>query len=209
MNNYVITVSREYGSDGCAIAERLAKELDIRYLDEELLAIVSEQSGISEQLLAQADEKVKPKLFENSKTRKYDLDFDHYDPHNPVSEYNLFRYQANVIRKLAGQESFVIVGRAADYVLKHHRFVFSVKITASFGECVQGIMARKFVDEKTAMREVRTSNRNRKQFYKTYTGGDWDDALNYDLTVNSASYSQAACVMLLRKAASLKFGFEL
>ncbi len=68
MENYVMTVSREYGSDGCAIAERLAKELNIRYLDEELLSIVSEESGVSEELLIQADEKVKRKLWEGTGT---------------------------------------------------------------------------------------------------------------------------------------------
>lgn len=209
MENYVITVSREYGSDGCAIAERLAKELNIRYLDEELLSIVSEESGVSEELLIQADEKVKRKLWEGTGDRKYDLDYDRYDPRNPVSEHNLFRYQANTIRRLADQESFVIVGRAADYVLQHHRYKFSVNIRAPFGELVQGIMERKFVDEKTAIKDVRAINKERTQFYKTYTGKDWTDPLNYDLTINSSSFSQTACVALIRKAASLKFGFEL
>lgn len=209
MDYYVITIARSYGSDGCAIAKRLAEELKIRYLDKELLAIVSEKYGVSEELLALSDEKVKKRFLESEKDRKYSLEFDRIDPVSWTSEHNLFRYQASTIRRLAYQESFVIVGRAADYVLQHHPFVFSVNIQAPFEDCVNGIMKRKFVDRKTAVKDVQTIDKERSAFYRTYTGHEWNDPLNYDLCVNSAHFSQTACVDLIRQAASLKFDFKI
>ena len=207
MEHYVITIARSYGSDGCAIAARLSEALGINYYDKDLLPLVSEESGISEQLLAKSDEKVKKHLWEAEGDRKYELDFDRIDPGNPLSEYNLFRYQASTIRRLANRESCIIVGRAADYVLQHHRYLFSVSIQAPFESCVKGIMKRKFVDRRTAEKDVRRINKERNAFYRTYTGQEWNDPLNYDLCLNSARYPQPACVELIRTAASLKFGF--
>ena len=208
MENYVITIARSYGSDGCAIAERLAKELNVRYLDKDIIPLVSVESGISEELLHKSDEKVSLGLLDIAKDRKYDPEFDRADRTDDVSEHNLFRFQANTIRRLAEKESFVVVGRAADYVLQDRRYVFSVNIQAPFEDCVEGIMKRKFVDAKTAVKDIRRINKEREQFYKTYTGKDWNDPLNYDLCINSARFTQDACIALIKKGASLKFGFD-
>jgi len=209
VENYVITIARSYGSDGCAIAERLAKELNVRYLDKEIISLVSTESGISEELLEKSDERVNLGLLDIAKDRKYDPEFDRMDQYDTVSEHNLFRYQANAIRRLAEKESFVVVGRAADYVLQTHRYVFSVNIQAPFEDCVEGIMKRKFVDVKTAVKDIRRINKERVQFYKAYTGRDWNDPLNYDLCINSARFSQDACIALIKKGAVLKFKFEI
>lgn len=209
MENFVITIARNYGSDGCAIAERLAGQLKIRLLDKELLSLVSQETGISEALLEQADEKVKVSLWDAGRERRFDPEYDRVDPNNPLSERNLFRYQAAVLRRLAERESLVVVGRAADYVLQRHMRLFAVNIQAPFDDCVAGIMKRKFVDAKTAVKDVRTINREREAFYKAYTGRDWNDPLNYDLCINSAKFSQEDCVALIRKGAGLKFKCEL
>lgn len=209
MENYVITVARSYGSDGCAIAERLAKELSIRYLDKDLLSLVSVESGISEELLEKVDEKVKTGFWGAGKDKRYDPEIDQPDIDDVVSEQNLFRYQARTIRNLAEKESFVIIGRAADYVLANHMHVFSVNIQAPFEDCVDGIMKRQFVDARTAIRDIRRINKERMAFYRAYTGRDWNDPLNYDMCINSARFTQEESVALIRKAASLKFKFEL
>ena len=209
MENYVITVARSYGSDGCAIAERLAEELGIRYLDKDLLPLVSVESGISEALLERADEKIKLGFWGTGKDRRYDPEFDQPDTDDLLSEQNLFRYQARTIRNLAEKESFVIIGRAADFVLSNHMHVFSVNIQAPFEDCVEGIMKRKFVDARTAIKDIRRINKERMAFYRAYTGRDWNDPLNYDLCINSARFSQEASVTLIRKAAGLKFHFEI
>lgn len=209
MENYAITIARSYGSDGCGIAERLAERLGIRCLDKELLSLVSMESGVSEELLEKADEKVSRSFWENWSERKYDLEFDQLDHSDRVSEYNLFRYQAKVLRNLAQKESFVVVGRAADHILKHHRYVFSVNIQAPFEDCVEAIIKRKFVDAKTAVKDIRTINKEREAFYRAYTGQNWNDPLNYDLCINSAKFKREDCVELILKAAELKFKFNL
>ena len=204
MENYVITIARNYGSDGCAIAEQLAQKLNIRFLDKELLSLVSIESGASEALLEKADERVARGLLKG----KYDPELDQINQRDWVSEDNLFRYQAQTLKKLVQKESFVVVGRAADFILQLQPHVFSVSIQSSFEDCVEGIMKRKFVDAKTAMKDVRRINKERMIFYRTYTGKDWNDPLNYDLCINSARFTREACIELIIKGANLKFNFD-
>jgi cytidylate kinase len=160
-------------------------------------------------LFERADERVSFGWLENKWDRKYDVEFDSVDPYQKTSEYNLFRYQAETIRKLAQKEPFVVIGRAADYILQQHRLVCSVNLQAPFEDCVKAIMERKFVDVKTAMRDIRRIDKERDAFYRTYTGREWNDPLNYDLCINSSKFSEQGCVDLIRTAASIKFDFKI
>lgn len=63
MENRVITIARSYGSGGRKMGRLLAKELGYEYYDREILRIASDESGISEELFRQADEKQRIPLF--------------------------------------------------------------------------------------------------------------------------------------------------
>ncbi len=114
----IVTIGRQYGSGGSEIGARLAKELGIHFYDKNILRMNSDQSGIKESYYYLADEKAGNKLLykivksltpeKGSPSFGSDL----------VSADNLFRFQSEVIRKLAAEESCVIMGRCADYVLE-------------------------------------------------------------------------------------------
>ena len=53
----MVTINRQFGSGGREIGKRLAKTLDIAYLDKELLSLAAQKSGISEKAFENADEK--------------------------------------------------------------------------------------------------------------------------------------------------------
>ena len=95
----------------------LAKELGINCYDREILRLASDDSGINEALFAQADEKLKStRLFKIAKN-VYRGEIIAPDSDDFVSNDNLFNYQAKVLKELAEKESFVVVGRCADYML--------------------------------------------------------------------------------------------
>ena len=110
----IVTIGRQYGSGGSEIGARLAKELGIHFYDKNILRMNSDQSGIKESYYYLADEKAGNKLLykivksltpeKGSPSFGSDL----------VSADNLFRFQSEVIRKLAAEESCVIMGRCAD-----------------------------------------------------------------------------------------------
>ena len=100
--HYVITIERQYGSGGRLTGERLAKELDIHFYDEEILKMTSETSAIGEQYFRLADEKAGNKLLYRIVTSlKPDLSEPAKTGHRITSPENLFRFQSSVIRQLA------------------------------------------------------------------------------------------------------------
>lgn len=120
MKKTVITIARSYGSGGKTLGNLLAEDLGINCYSREILRMASDESGINEALFGEVDEKMKksPLLFNILKKNPYKGGVLPPESSDFVSDDNLFNYQAKVIKDLAAQESCIIIGRCADYVLK-------------------------------------------------------------------------------------------
>ena len=191
MDTYVITIARGYGSGGKTMGKMLAEELHINYYDKELAKLASEDSGIHEGLFGITDEKVKHSLFQ----RKSGL----------TSEESLFAFQADTIRRLAQNESCIIVGRCADYVLKGYPNVVRLFIYAEKEACIREVVERFRLSEKEAARKIETIDKERSAYYKYHTGRDWENAMNYDLCLNSGELGLKKCVQIVRGYMKVKF----
>ena len=108
MDNFVITIARQYGSGGRTVGEMLAKKLGIGYYDKDIIRMASEDSGIHETLFGRVDEysSAKKPLF--GKNGIYSGELISPQSKDFTSDENLFNYQAKIIRELAGKESCVI-----------------------------------------------------------------------------------------------------
>ena len=122
-----------------------------------------------------------------------------------TSPENIFKFQARVIRELAEKESFVIIGRAADFVLKDFDNVISVNIQAPFDVCTRAIMKRNNVDAREAQRLIVKIDRERAEYYEFHTGNKWNDELNYDLSINTGKISWDKVVKLIKDFVNIKF----
>ena len=132
MKNVVITIARHFGSGGKTVGKMLSEDLGIGFYEHEIIEMASEDSGIAEELFNQADEKLKrTPLFFGKAHGEYKGKLIAPGSDEFVSDHNLFNYQAKIIRELAQRESCVIIGRAADYVLKDYDNVVSVFVHAS------------------------------------------------------------------------------
>ena len=120
MKKFVIAITRRCGSGGTTIGSKLAEDYGIAMYDRELIHIASEDSGISEELFANADERIKNSLLYRVSKKVYQGELIPPESGDFTSNQNLFNYQAKVLRQLAEQESYVVIGRAADYVLKEN-----------------------------------------------------------------------------------------
>ena len=114
MDNFVITIARQYGSGGRTVGEMLAKKLGIGYYDKDIIRMASEDSGIHETLFGRVDEysSAKKPLF--GKNGIYSGELISPQSKDFTSDENLFNYQAKIIRELAGKESCVIIGRCSN-----------------------------------------------------------------------------------------------
>ena len=205
MENIVITIARQYGSGGKTIAAMLAKELGVNCYSREILKMASEESGINERLFGQADERLKISSWFKVLKRPYEGELLPPESSGFVSDENLFNYQAKIIKDLAGKESCVIVGRCADYVLRDYPNVMSVFIHADKEFCLQRAMERHSMTEQEMERYIEKTDKYRGEFYRNYTGHQWEDARNYDLCLNSGKLGFEKCVEAIKGYMKVRF----
>ena len=186
MNNnqpIIICVGRQLGSGGHDIARMLAMDFNAKYYDQELLNLAAKESGFSEKVFKQNDEK---KGFLKSLLNlqmphvgggMYSADF---------SQESLFQFQSDAIRKAALEGSCVFVGRCADYVLRDFPNVVSVFVSASMRARIDKLLAQQTVTPQQAKRLILQAEHRRAEYYNYYTGKKWGAAESYDLCINSS-----------------------
>lgn len=206
---YVITIARGYGSGGRTMGKMLAEELKIPYYDRELLRLASDDSGINEELFAKADEKLKKSLLFKIAKNVYKGELIPPDSDDFVSNDNLFNYQAKIIKKLAETESCIIVGRCADFVLKDYENIVRLFVHAPFADCVKTLKEMYGKPEKEIEKQITSIDKHRAEYYKYYTGRDWQDARNYDLCLNSSELGFQKCVDIVKAYMGIRFGLSL
>ena len=204
-NKVVITIARQYGSGGRTVGEMLSKDMGIHYYDKELIKLASEESGINERLFVNADEKIKmTKLFKMVKNI-YTGQLIPPESDDFVSDKNLFNYQAKVIKNLAEEESCVIVGRCADYVLKDYGNVLSVFVHAPKDYCMGQAAKKVSMPSKELEKYIAKIDKRRADYYKFYTGREWTDARNYDLCLDSSKLGFERCVEEIKAYIKVRF----
>lgn len=185
----VITIGRSYGSGGRTMGKLLAEELGLKYYDRELVRMASDKSGISEALFGAADEFVKvTPLFKMKRKDFGDVPFT-ADNGEFASNDNLYRFQAQVIKEVAKEGDCVIIGRCANHVLKDDPNVIRLFCYAPLKDCIAREKALSGLDDKDIIKKIEKIDKVRADYYRYYTGGEWNDADNYDLCINTASMS--------------------
>lgn len=179
-DHLVICISRSHGSAGTDIGFALAEALHINYYDESVL----------NQILDRRDAK------EFGADAAKVSDFKRY--HGlPKKDASFFR-QSALICELAKEEDMIVMGRAADVVLTgQHIPHISIYITAPFAIRVRRMMELKNLDLKQAINLVRKMDHKHQDYYHSFTGKRWGDAINYDLCINSACYGIDESVELI------------
>lgn len=182
----IITIARSFGSGGKSAGVELSKRFGIPCYENEILDMASEASGINRDFFYASNEKVKGQFFRKmvSRTPREILKVSPQDK-DFLSDKSLFSYQTELIRYLALNESCIIVGKCADYVLGDRKNVFRFFVDAPEDVCIKEIEGKMSVSHDDAAKLVRKTNRYRSEYYRYYTGHEWKDPANYDLILNS------------------------
>ena len=204
MNKFVITIARQYGSGGRTIGEMLAKDLGVEYYDKDLIVKASEESGISMDLFAKADEKNKS-FFKRFKKKNYGGEVLSPSSSQFTSEENIFNYQAKIIRDLAEKESCIIIGRAADYILKDRDDLISVFVHAPMPYLKEQAATKLSMSDRDLERYIIRTDKERAEYYSLHTGREWTDARNYDLCLDSSKLGYDKCLEAIKAYMEVKF----
>jgi len=186
--HYVISIGREYGCGGREIGRRVSEKLNIGFYDKAILKMTAEKSGIRESYFHLADEMPGGNLLQKiigSMVGKKDRG-PSLEAGELLKPENLFRFQSEVIQKLAEGESCVIMGRCADMVLKEKRELIRIYLYADMEYRIQHVKEEKIFPEGQEEKNIRRMDRERGEYYKYYTGRDWGDRDLYDLMMDTS-----------------------
>ena len=173
-NNIVITIAREYGSGGRYIGKLVAEKLGIKLYDKEFIAKIAEDTGLSSEYI------------ENNEQKRNVLDSLNNGYYAGLSNSDeLFVKESEMIKKIAGTESCVIVGRCADFILKDNKNVLKVFINSDINDKIKRATEIYGMDTEKAEKEIARINKLRSNHYKYYTENEWNDPSNYDICINS------------------------
>lgn len=196
----VITIARQFGSHGHDVGTKLAEILKIKYYDKELIALAAKESGLSEELFAQADEKAGNSLL-------YSMVMGNYPFGNRFSGVNdmpindqLFILQTDIIRKAAKEGPCVVIGRCGDYILRDHENVFKIFVHANKEDRMKWAVEKGEADPKKASDFISKKDKQRANYYNFYSNKRWDDLNNYDLTLNLSTFTVDEAVEIVLKA---------
>ena len=207
--NIVITIARQYGSGGRTVGKMLAEDLGIHYYNHELIKLASDESGINESLFLEMDERSRNTGFIKMPPDIYRGELIGPDSREFTSESNLFNYQAKVIKDLADTTSCVIIGRAADFVLKDYDNVLSVFVHAPHDFLVEQAAKVKSLPTDELEKFMAKEDKYRAEYYEHHTGQRWTNAMNYDLCLDSSKLGFEKCVEAIKAHLKVRFGEDI
>ena len=208
MNNFVVAITRTCGSGGMSIGKLLCDYYGVNIYDRKLLQLASEDSGISEELFASADENVKKSMLYKVSRKVYTGEIIPPESENFTSNRNLFAFQAKVLKELAERESYVVIGRAADYVLKDFHNLIRVYIHAPKDICIEREMKRQGITEHEASAYVEKMDNYREAYYTYHTGHVWRDANNYDLCLDTSKFTYEESAEIIKSLIRVHAGID-
>ena len=187
MGNLVITIGRECGSAGRLIGQKLAADLGVKCYDKELLTLAAKNSGLCEELFKTHDEKPTSSFLYSLVMDTYSLGYNTSAYMDMPINHKIFLAQFDTIKKLAEEESCVIVGRCADYALAEYPNMVSVFICGNEDDKIHHLMERHNVDEAKAKDIMIKTDKRRASYYNYYSSKRWGSCKSYDMCLNSST----------------------
>ncbi|MDO4805222.1 MAG: cytidylate kinase-like family protein [Lachnospiraceae bacterium] len=194
--NFHVTIGREYGSGGKAIAEALGEDLGIKVFDKNIIQMISEQHNIDPDVLEATDEHISNPFFDP---------YISYGIDTASRSSRLFALQSRIIRDAANEGPAIFVGRCADDILWEFPDVVNIFIYAPKADRVKRIMKKENITEDLAAEKIiRRMDKARRTYYQFYTDKKWGTPEGMDLMINSSALGIEGTVGLIEDFLILK-----
>ena len=191
---FVITISRELGSGGHTIAQKLAEKMGVRLYDKELIKQLSERFNLNQTSIERLKAQKKHWMADFIRLvfpAPAATSFTSAEPIRPKREYDpevttddIFLAETEILRGLAEEGSCVIAGRSGFFALKDHPNKIDIFITASRENRIARVMRKQNLSREMAEEDIDTVDKARENYIQRYAGVSRYDARNYDLTIN-------------------------
>lgn len=188
-NQIIISVSREYGSEGRTIAKQIAKDLGLPFYDRNMLDEIAKEKGFDPAVFAGVDEKPRNKLL-SRRVKGY----------SNATEDNLAQMQFEFLRKKATfGESFVVLGRCSETILKEYDSLVSIFVTGNKDRKLKHVMEKFSLSETAAAAKITKHDAYRRRYHNHYSDFKWGDSRNYDVCINSSRIGVEGTAKLLEE----------
>ena len=176
-NQIIIALGREFGSGGHEAGQKLADRFGIKFLDHYLLQTIADEKCIDIDLLKKYDEKPKNRILSRT-----------VSGYSNALEEHVANFQFDYIRRMADEgESFVVIGRCAEHILRGNPALISVFVLGNTDEKCKRIMDKYNLSHDEALHLMKRKDATRKSYHNYYCSGKWGDSRNYDLCINSSN----------------------
>ena len=175
MDQIIIAIGREFGSGGHDIADKLASHYNIPLYDKNLLKAVANEKNIDHEALQEFDERRRNKFLYRTVRGM-----------NSSPSDNVAKMQFEFLKEKAAKgESFVVVGRCAETVLKDEPSLVSIFITADMEYKMFRVERDLHMTGTDAKVYIESENMKRKYYHNSHCKNKWGDSRCYDITINS------------------------
>ena len=175
MSYRIITISREYGSGGRMIAQKVAEALSLVYYDNEIIDMAAQELGFDVHTIRKI-------ASSKSSSFAYTLNPVHFSA--PLND-QVYTMQSKIIRHLASQDPCIIVNGCADYFLENDDQVLKVFIHAPLESRIKRVKEIYQEQHEDYKKAILKQDKRRLDYYNYYTTNKWGDLKNFDLTFNS------------------------
>ena len=197
---FVITISRQFGTGGHEIGAEIARRLGVKLLDKQILNEVAKRAPRMEEAMEKIE--ARNPLWRDDFTnfyRNYMAKAEYDGAEQDQTSHDLFDAQCQIIRQIASKESCVIVGRCGFYIFKDHPNALKIFIHST-EDCRKRRIAEKYgLDLRDAAAMVVDNDYSRELYTKTFTGCEWTDARNYDISLDVRKFGLNGAVDFLMK----------
>ena len=199
MQGKIVTISRQCGSGGHSIGSELAKRLDVPFYDKEIIEMAAKESGFQQEFIEETGEHMNSSLLFNIARHVAYAGRGNYEDYQPLQD-QLYFTQVKIVKKLAGKDPCVIVGRCADYILRNRNDVLNVFIHADMEYKKKRCLERGQFSGEDAEDMIRRRDKLRADHYRYYTDEKWGASTNYHLCLDSSVFGIEKCVSMIEDA---------
>ena len=189
---FVITINRQFGTNGRQIATELAQKLGVKLVDRQILSDLAKKVEIPEEELTKMERK-KPTFWER---------VTYYYRNSPamistpsvdlmgLTSSQLYKEQVDIMRSIAEEESCVVVGRLGFEVFKDHPNHISIFMFSDIEDRILKVMEMYAISRAEAQKQIKKVDEAREEFTREFTGKERNDATNYDLAINVSTWGE-------------------
>lgn len=201
-DNYIVTISRQYGSGGRAIGQRLAEALGVPYYNKEVVSLAAEESGLNAEFIRNSlidvpSNKFWYALAINPQALMISTD------NGLLTADMTNKALCEAVKNIVSGESCVIVGRYAGSILKDQENVIRVFITADIDDRTKRIVERDGLNPKAAAQKIKKVDKERATYADLHFDDEWGKAETYDICINCSKVGVEGAVELIRQVVEI------